>query len=166
MVINSVLFMSTIIFPGRFQPFHNGHLMVVQGMIKVSDNVVVVICDGQNNTDDHLFTLDERRDMIGAALLAADIMDATIAVVRDSESDEDWVHHVLDASGNPTDPMVWSGNDNVRSLFEAKGLITKKIVPVPGIVGADIRQLIRSQNSAWRTKIPAGALDVIEATLK
>jgi nicotinamide-nucleotide adenylyltransferase len=154
--------MSTIIFPGRFQPFHNGHLMVVQGMVKVSDNVVIVICDGKPNDDGDMFTLDQRREMVGAALLSADIMDVTIAVVKDAESDEAWATHVLDAAGNPSDVVVWSGNEDVRNIFEAKGTATKKIVPVPGLVGAEIRKLITDKNPAWRSKIPAGAVDVVE----
>lgn len=158
--------MATLIFPGRFQPFHNGHLMVVQGMMKVSDNVVVVICDGKQNGDEDPFTLDQRREMIGAALLSSDIMDATIAVVKDAESDEEWAHHVLDAAGNPAEAVVWSGNENVRAIFEAKGVATKKIVPVPGIEGQEIRKMIKDKNPAWRTKIPAGALDVIEDIVK
>ncbi|HRH32210.1 MAG TPA: adenylyltransferase/cytidyltransferase family protein [bacterium] len=157
--------MSTLIFPGRFQPFHNGHLMVVQGMMKVSDNVVVVICEGKSADGNDLFSLDQRRDMIGAALLAANIMDATIAVVKDAETDEAWAHHVLDVSGNPAEPIIWSGNEDVRKIFEAKGVATKKIVPVPGIVGEDIRKMIREKNPTWRSKIPAGALDIIVDTL-
>lgn len=152
----------TIIFPGRFQPFHTGHLMVVQGMIKVSDTVVVVICDGKPNGNEDPFTLDQRREMVGAALLSADIMDVTIATVNDSESDEAWAAHVLDAAGNPSEVVVWSGNDSVRAIFEAKGVATKKIVPVPGLSGAEIRKLIADKNPAWRSKIPAGAVDVIE----
>jgi nicotinamide mononucleotide adenylyltransferase len=140
--------------------------MVVQGAMKLSDNVVIVICDGKKNGDEDPFTLDQRRDMIGAALLAVDIMDVTIAVVKDSESDEEWAHHVLDAASNPAEPTVWSGNENVRKIFEAKGVATKKIVPVPGIVGEEIRKLIREKNPAWRSKIPAGALDVIEEATK
>lgn len=158
--------MSTIIFPGRFQPFHNGHLMVIQGAMKLSDNVVIVICDGKRNEEADPFTQDKRREMIGAALLAVDIMDVTIAVVKDDESDEAWAHHVLDAAGNPAEPVVWSGDEGVRKIFEAKGVATKKIVPVPGIVGEDIRKMIREKNPAWRSKIPAGALDVIEETQK
>lgn len=168
--------MSTLIFPGKFQPFHNGHLMVVQGMMKVSDNVVVVICDDKResvpssldkgDSRGGLFTLEQRREMISAALLSADIMDATIAVVKDAESDEDWAHHVLDAAGNPAEPTVWSGNEDVRKIFEAKGVATKKIVPVPGIVGEEIRKMIADKNSAWRSKVPAGAMDVIEEVTK
>ena len=158
--------MATIIFPGRFQPFHNGHLMVVQGMIKLSDNVVIAICDGKKNGDEDPFTVDQRRDMIGAALLSVDIMDVTLAVVKDAESDEQWAHNVLDAAGNPGEPTIWSGDEKVRQIFEAKGVATKKIVPVPGIVGEDIRKMIREKNSAWRSKVPAGAMDVIEEEIK
>jgi cytidyltransferase-like protein len=153
--------MSSIIFPGRFQPFHNGHFMVIQGAVKLSDDVTIVICDGKKNGDEDPFTLDQRRDMIGAALLAVDIMDVTIAVVKDSESDEEWAHHVLDAAGNPTEPMVWSGDEKVRKIFEAKKVATKKIVPVPGIVGEEIRKMIKNKDLTWRSKVPAGAMDVI-----
>lgn len=140
--------------------------MVVQGMIKLSDHVVIAICDGKKNGDEDPFTVDQRRDMIGAALLAVDIMDVTLAVVKDAESDEQWAHNVLDAAGNPGEPTVWSGNEDTRKIFEAKGVATKKIVPVPGIVGEDIRKMIREKNSAWRSKVPAGAMDVIEEVSK
>ena len=36
------LFMSTCIFPGRFQPFHTGQLMVVQGMAQSCTKPIVV----------------------------------------------------------------------------------------------------------------------------
>ena len=140
--------------------------MVVQGMIKLSDNVVIAICDGKKNGDEDPFTVDQRRDMIGAALLSVDIMDVTLAVVKDAESDEQWAHNVLDAAGNPGEPTIWSGDEKVRQIFEAKGVATKKIVPVPGIVGEDIRKRIREKNSAWRSKVPAGAMDVIEEEIK
>ncbi len=136
--------------------------MVVQGAMKLSDDVIIVIRDGKRSGDEDPFTLDQRRDMIGAALLAVDIMDVTIAVVKDSESDEDWAHHVLDAASNPTEPIVWSGDELVRKIFEAKGVATKKIVPVPGINGAEIRGWIKAKNPAWRAKVPAGALDIVD----
>lgn len=154
--------MATLIFPGRFQPFHNGHLMVVKGMAKLSDSVVVVICDGGKGEDDP-FGLEQRREMISAALLAADLLDATIVTVKDAETDEAWATHVLDVAGNPPEPIVWSGNENVLKIFEDKGVATKKVVPVPGISGAEIRAMIKNGDRTWRSKVPAGAMDVVDS---
>jgi len=159
--------MQTPIFPGRFQPFHNGHLMVIQGMMKVFESAVIVICESaEKNTKAEPFSVDERREMISAALLSADIMDATIVSVKDSESHENWATHIIDAAGNPAEPVVWSGDESIRAIFEKKGVTTKKIVPVPGIVGADIRAMMERGDRTWRSKVPAGAMDVIEGILE
>lgn len=151
----------TCIFPGRFQPFHEGHLLVVQGMVKACGNATIVICDEGKKTEDAPFSVEKRREMITAALLAKDIMDATIVVVRDLPNDEEWVAHVLDAVGHPSEPSVWSGREEVRAAFEAKGIHTKKVVPVPGIDGEDIRAKMRAGNAEWRKHIPSGAIDVV-----
>lgn len=151
--------MATSIFPGQFQPFHEGHLLVVQGMAKMSGDPIIVICNGK---DDGPFTVQQRREMISAALLSANIMDATIVEASDRKVNEEWVDVVLEAAGNPAEPMVWSGNEDVRKLFEAKGVATKKIVHVPNMVTSEIRDKILAKDPSWRSKIPAGAVDVID----
>lgn len=152
--------MSTCIFPGKFQPFHEGHLMVVQGMIKTCGNVTIVICDEGKLTPDAPYTVEQRREMISAALLAKDIMDATIVVVRDGGEDVVWAKRVLDEAGG-SEPYVWSGREEIRAIFEGLGVQTKKIVPVPGISSDDIRAKKAAGNSEWRKHIPAGAIDVL-----
>lgn len=156
--------MPTCIFPGKFQPFHEGHLMVVQGMMKACGNVTIVICDEKKpKSADAPFSVDERREMISAALLAKDIMDANIVVVEDGAEDADWVTRVLTAADEPSDAVVWSGNEHVRSMCEAAGVATKKIVPVPGIDGAEIRRLMAAHDPNFRKHIPSGAIDVVMA---
>ncbi len=159
--------MPTPLFPGRFQPFHTGHLLVIQGMVKAVGNPIIVICDPakvQPEGDD-LFTLEERREMISAALLSADIMDATIVACKDAENDADWVKYVLDAAEKRNDVVMWSGREEIRAAFEAAGIPTKKIVPVPGIAGETLRAQMRAGDGEWRKKVPAGALDVIDDSL-
>jgi nicotinamide-nucleotide adenylyltransferase len=155
--------MSTCIFTGRFQPFHEGHLLVVRGMMKMHGNATIVICDGKHETGaDHPFTIAQRREMISAALLSADITDATIADATDRPTDSDWVDAVMDVSGHPQDPLVWSGKEEIREMFEQKNIPTKKVVPVPGIDGDVIRAAIAKGNiDGVRSKIPAGAIDVV-----
>lgn len=158
--------MPTCIFPGRFQPFHEGHLLVVQGMMKACGNVTIVICDEGKQGQDSPFTVDQRREMISAALLARDIMDATIMVVKDGGEDEQWARRVLDECGNPSDAYVWSGREEVREVFEKLGVQTKKVVPVPGISSDDIRAKMRDGNADWRKHIPSGAIDVAMEVVK
>ncbi|MBI1908233.1 adenylyltransferase/cytidyltransferase family protein [Candidatus Uhrbacteria bacterium] len=158
--------MSTCIFPGRFQPFHEGHLMVVQGMVKSCGNACIVICDEGKAGADAPFTVEQRREMISAALLAKDIMDATIVVVKDGGEDAQWAHRVLDECGNPEGATVWSGREEVRALFEGMGVATKKVVPVPGISSETIREQMVANNPEFRKHIPSGAIDVVMDAIK
>lgn len=135
-------------------------------MMKAHGNAVIVICDGRaGHGADKPFTIQQRREMISSALLAADIMDATIVDVVDKADDGEWADAVLDAAGNPGEPMVWSGDEKVRAIFEAKGVATKKIVPVPGIDGLVLRDKILKKDGSWRERVPAGAVDVISDIL-
>ncbi len=150
--------MATFVFPGSFQPFHTGHFMVIEGMVNAGGTAVVVICEPDS---DALFSTDDVREMISAALLEENMMDVTIASVADCDDDAEWVDKVLEVAGGD-DIVVWSGKDEVRELFEAQGVPTKKISEVPGHVTEEIKEMIESGSGGWRSKVPAGAMDVIE----
>lgn len=152
------------IFPGRFQPFHTGHLMVIQGMMKMHGSAHVVICEPRVKGEDDLFSTDERREMIGNALMEAELMDADIAVLHDDLSDEAWVRHLLDVCGNPAEPVVFTGNEAVARVCEERGVQVKLVKHVPGHDSAEIRAWIKEKNPAWQKKVPAGVAEVIERT--
>jgi len=54
----------TALIPGTFDPFHNGHLEVVETASRLFDHVVVAPMRNPQKGEP-LFTIDERRDMIG-----------------------------------------------------------------------------------------------------
>jgi len=54
--------MSTALYPGSFDPFHNGHLEIVEMASKAFDTIYVTAF--RNPGKEPLFTLDERREMI------------------------------------------------------------------------------------------------------
>jgi pantetheine-phosphate adenylyltransferase len=57
--------MRTVVYPGSFDPFTNGHLDVVQRAAKLFDRVIVAVA--QNEGKSPYFTLQERRNMVAEA---------------------------------------------------------------------------------------------------
>ncbi|MCL4433444.1 MAG: pantetheine-phosphate adenylyltransferase [Actinobacteria bacterium] len=55
--------MRTVLFPGSFDPFHNGHLEVVERAVDLFDEVVVAVLRNPQKTDP-MFSLAERQAMI------------------------------------------------------------------------------------------------------
>ncbi len=55
--------MRIALIPGSFDPFHNGHLEIVERAAKIFDEIVVAAIRNPQKSEP-LFTLDERREMI------------------------------------------------------------------------------------------------------
>lgn len=80
------------VYIGRFQPFHNGHLALLQRALGLGERVVVVLGSSfQARSPKNPFNWEERAAMIRLAL-PAEVRDRLHFVpVRDYYSDEDWV---------------------------------------------------------------------------
>ena len=63
--------MRTALIPGSFDPFHNGHLDVVETASTLFDGVVVAAIRNPQKTG-QFFALDERRDMIAESVAHLD----------------------------------------------------------------------------------------------
>ena len=73
--------MRTVIYPGSFDPFTNGHLDLVHRAAKLFDHVIVAVA--KNEGKGPLFNLDERLDLIrqsikGQAKVSADSFDGLL----------------------------------------------------------------------------------------
>jgi len=56
------------IYPGTFDPITYGHIDVIQKSLKIVDNIIVAISDGDQKQ--HLFTAEERKDIVKRALFS------------------------------------------------------------------------------------------------
>ena len=58
----------TAVYPGTFDPITFGHIDVIQKSLKIVDNVIVAISDGDNKK--YLFTAEERIQIVNKALFS------------------------------------------------------------------------------------------------
>ena len=56
------------IYPGTFDPITYGHIDVIQKSLKIVDNIIVAISNGDQK--DYLFTADERKEIVKKALFS------------------------------------------------------------------------------------------------
>lgn len=145
---------SACLFIGRFQPFHNGHLMVVQGMKKICERIIIGVGSPEApESIENPFSIVERHEMISAALLDADIPDADIYDLPDLADDALWVDSIIKTTG-PVD-TVWTGNDLVRGLFEARGIKVQRIKEIKGVSATEVRARLLN-GGEWQELVPGG----------
>jgi len=58
--------MRTVIYPGSFDPLTNGHLDLVERAARLFDRVIVAVAE--NESKHPLFTLEERRGLVGQSI--------------------------------------------------------------------------------------------------
>lgn len=154
----------TCLFVGRFQPFHNGHLMVVKGITKVCGRAVIAVgSTDKHGTAENPFSAEERKDMIQAALQDADIIpnfDVSFIEVPDMKDDATWTKKALELAGEVH--VVWTGNEDTKKCFEAAGKEVKTIRPVPGISATEVRALMKSGGD-WRKLVPKAVAEKISS---
>ncbi len=84
--------MPTVLYPGSFDPIHNGHLEIIETASRLFDSVIVAAMRNPQKAG-HLFSLDERQEMIEEAVSHLDNVTVTmfsslvVDLARDLEAD-------------------------------------------------------------------------------
>ena len=160
-----------VLFIGRFQPFHKGHLKVVQEASKKYDEVIIGIGSSQyGNTSDNPFTSEERELMIKKTLEKTGIDNYKIISIPDIHNPPKWVNHVLSIvsdfdviiSNNPLTKRLFSEKDYTvkeTPLYEKKKYsgreIRRRIVdsePWDGLVPTEVSNFIKDIDGVNRVK--------------
>ena len=146
---------------GRFQPFHNGHLSVVEEIATDVDELIVGIgSPGDSHAKRDPFTAGERVMMITKSLVDLDLV-TYVVPIEDLERHAVWVSHVQ--SMTPRFQVAYSNNPLVIQLFDEADVEVRQspMFDRDRLEGADIRERMIDGRS-WRDRLPPEAVSVIE----
>ncbi|MCW4016356.1 MAG: nicotinamide-nucleotide adenylyltransferase [Candidatus Bathyarchaeota archaeon] len=114
------------IFVGRFQPVHNGHLEVINGILENVDELVIIVGSSQySHRLDNPFTTGERITMIRKALQEKGIEMSKIWIipVPDVHQHALWVSQIVGYS--PKFDVVYANEPLTSRLFTEAGFNVK-----------------------------------------
>jgi len=114
-----------VLFIGRFQPFHMGHMHVIKNYFNFFPLVYIGIGSSQySNTFENPFSFDEREAMIKAALDDEGIKNYSIVAIPDIHNPPKWVDHIKSII-NDSIELITNNNETAK-LFKKKGFIVHK----------------------------------------
>ena len=152
------------LFVGRFQPFHNGHLKVVEELSKQYSEVIIGIGSSQySDTIDNPFSSDERELMIKKSLEHEGIKNYKIILIPDIHNPPKWVDHVLSICSDFD--VVITNNPFTKKLFEEKNYKVKEtqLYNKKDLSGKEIRRRI-ANNKPWQDLVPRSVFEIINKT--
>lgn len=154
--------MTRALFIGRFQPFHNAHLLDVKKILKECDEILIAIGSSQEkNTKENPFSYNERRQMIADALKKVKIRNFRIYPVPDLYDDKKWIIHIR--KNLPKFDYVYSGNKWTLACFRKHDSNVKKIRLIRGINSTKIRKMM-ANGKEWEKLVPVEIASYIKKT--
>ncbi|MFH1013043.1 MAG: nicotinamide-nucleotide adenylyltransferase [Thermoplasmatota archaeon] len=143
------------LFIGRFQPFHNGHLAVIQHYADKKSSFSIGIGSSQyGNTIDNPFTFEERKEMIQQIVCSyMENYSVEVVPIPDIHDPSRWVNHVKRII--PDFDIILSNNPLTKALFTEKGHIVKttKLFDRNNYSGKEIRRRM-IYNEPWEHLVP------------
>lgn len=108
-----------VLFIGRFQPFHLGHLDAIKQILKRHKKVIIGIGSSQYKAKpQNPFSAKLRKQMIEKSLHGGKILKKQFSIfeIPDINDDKKWVKHVEKIV--PKFDTVWNGSKYVQQLFQ------------------------------------------------
>jgi len=143
------------LFIGRFQPFHNGHLKVIQKASKEYDEIIIGIGSSQyRDALENPFTSEERELMIQRSLDEINIKNYRIVLIPDIHNPPKWVEHVLSIFSDFD--VVLANSSFTKKLFIEAGYNVEKteLYDRDFLCGKEIRRRI-NDDEKWQNLVPS-----------
>lgn len=146
----------TAIFLWRFQPFHIGHMSIVDQIFSDGyERLLIIIGSAEKSgTDENPWTLQEREEIIRASIPIELQEKLDIVWLPDVPDDDIWCENLKNLLLPPWqggikggflqwEITLFTGNQWVRDICERHEIKTDWIVPTIDISGTKIREMIR-----------------------
>jgi nicotinamide-nucleotide adenylyltransferase len=149
---------------GRFQPFHRGHLGIVQAIRagRPDDALLLGIGSAQESyTWENPFTAGERFEMIARSVEEAGIAHIEVAPVPDIHQHALWVRYLEGLL--PPFERVYTNNPLTEALFDRAGydVVRPRLIDRARFEGVRLRERLAS-GKGWKELVPPAAARYIE----
>jgi len=146
---------------GRFQPYHNGHQLVLEHIAHEVDEIVIGIGSAQlSHLVDNPFTAGERVLMITRALASLGCP-FYVLPIEDIKRNALWVAHVQ--SMTPPFDLCYSSNPLVVQLFKEAGIkvLSPAMYERETLSGTEIRRRMLN-GELWKKLVPPKVVQVLK----
>lgn len=169
-------YMATVVFPGRFQPFHNAHLTLLNRLRRRFRCVILAIGSSDVHDRDNPFTLRQRKEMIESALSfnkkrhfnglkkkARAKLGNVVFVSIPFAPDSRWISVFLSHVSRKRFDCVFTNNPRVKKQLKKHGIpgISSKLISRSRLVGGKIR----SWPKDWKKRVPKSVAEYLSLKL-
>lgn len=133
----------TAVFLWRFQPFHIGHMSIVDKIFQNDFERLLLIIGSSDKswTDENPWTLQEREEIIRASIPLELQEKIDILWLDDVPDDDVWCENLKQLFSEEV--ILFTGNEWVRDICERQGITTDWIIPTIDISATKIREMIK-----------------------
>lgn len=131
------------VFLWRFQPFHIGHISIVDKIFQSDFEKLLLIIGSSDKswTDENPWTLQEREEIIRASIPLELQEKIDILWLDDVPDDDVWCENLKQLFEEEV--TLFTGNEWVRDICERQGITTDWITPTIDISATKIREMIK-----------------------
>lgn len=150
------------LFIGRFQPFHKGHMAVIEQMTEECDSIIIGVGSAQKQRESHdPLSGGQRIDIINKVLENRLSIPFQVNPIPDINCYPAWVHYVKAIL--PDFDRVYANSSVVLDLFEETRTKTVKVKEIKREVysGTEIRRRI-TDDEEWTHLVPEEVAEYLE----
>jgi len=142
---------------GRFQPFHNGHLLLIKKCLEIVDILKIGIGSSQTfNEINNPFSSDERKAFIIESLKEEKIAENRCLIynIPDKFNFQEWISSIFEIIGDFD--VIFTNNLWIGRIFQLRGkkFINNFKFNFKKYNGTYIRKLLYNQNRKWQKLVP------------